>query len=71
MFLNNCNQQPLYNGSMENVQPYYANTYMSAPSNDQQRLRVDMEQNMNRQEMNLNDMTDDSFNNSRRLMRNQ
>jgi len=71
MFLNNCNQQPLYNGSMENVQPYFANTYMSAPTNDQQRLRVDMEQNMNRQEMNQYDMTDDSFNNARRLMRNQ
>jgi hypothetical protein len=31
MFLNNCNQQPLYNSSMEQVKPYYLNTYNSAP----------------------------------------
>jgi hypothetical protein len=31
MFLNNCNQQPLYNGSMEKVRPFFADIYNSAP----------------------------------------
>jgi len=31
MFLNNCNQQPLYNGSMEKVKPYFSDIYNSAP----------------------------------------
>jgi hypothetical protein len=72
MFLNNCNQQPLYNGAMENVQPYFSNTYNSALVNDQSRMSIGMEQNMNRQEMNQqNNMTDDDMNNFRRLSRNQ
>ena len=36
MFLNNCNQQPLYNGSIESVEPYFANTMMSSVVNEQQ-----------------------------------
>ena len=31
MFLNNCNQQPLYEGSMEKVRPYFSDIYNSAP----------------------------------------
>lgn len=69
MFLNNCNQQPLYNGAMESVEPYFANTMMSSVVNEQQRLRSEMEQGMIRQEMNQYDnMTDDNFVNHRRQM---
>jgi hypothetical protein len=31
MFMNSCSQQPLYNGGMEKVKPYYFNRYSSAP----------------------------------------
>ena len=31
MFMNSCSQQPLYNGGMERVKPYYMNLYNSAP----------------------------------------
>jgi hypothetical protein len=31
MFLNSCNQQPLYDGSMESVRPYLTDIYNSAP----------------------------------------
>jgi hypothetical protein len=31
LFLNSCNQKPLYNGSMEKVKPFFMNTYNSAP----------------------------------------
>jgi len=74
MFLNNCNQQPLYNGAMENVKPYIDNIYNSASVSEQPRMNVGMEQNMNRQEMNQqNNMMNDDFNNynnSRRSTRN-
>ena len=30
LFLNNCNQQPLYNSSMEKVKPFFLNNYNSA-----------------------------------------
>ena len=31
MFMNSCSQQPLYNGGIEKVKPYYMNLYNSAP----------------------------------------
>lgn len=34
MFLNSCNQKPLYNSSSEQVKPYYLNMYNSAPVED-------------------------------------
>jgi hypothetical protein len=39
LFLNNCNQQPLYNGSMEKVKPFFLNTYNSAPVEMDPRFR--------------------------------
>lgn len=39
LFLNNCNQQPLYNGSMEKVKPFFLNNYNSAPVEMDPRFR--------------------------------
>ena len=40
MFLNSCNQKPLYNSSTESVKPYYLNVYNSAPVEQDPRFRA-------------------------------
>ena len=40
LFLNSCNQKPLYNGSMEKVKPFFVNTYNSAPVEMDPRFRA-------------------------------
>jgi hypothetical protein len=57
MFLNSCNQQPLYDGSMEKVRPYFADIYNSAPY-----LATSSEEYMPNNDMN---MADDNSNRRR------
>ena len=40
LFLNSCNQRPLYNGSMEKIKPYYVNVYNSAPVDTDPRFQA-------------------------------
>jgi hypothetical protein len=44
LFLNSCNQKPLYNGSMEQIKPYFMNTYNSAPVEQHLRMKTHSEQ---------------------------